>query len=66
MEQYVYMVAYTFGGVTSGSGRVFVTRTEPISSPEHIEGIEALQNERHGFRCAITGFFLLSHSTTED
>lgn len=63
MDQYQYMVTYTFA---NGNGRVFVTRAAPIASPEDIEAIEAIQNERHGFTCAISGFFLLSHTTTND
>lgn len=67
MGTYTYMVAYSFatdlGG--SGFGRVFITRSEPISLPEHIEGIEAIQNERNGFRCAIQSFNLLSHTADD-
>ena len=63
MEQYQYMVTYTFA---NGNGRVFITRTAPIASPEDIEAIEAIMNDRNGFKCAISGFFLLSHTTTND
>lgn len=68
MEKYVYMVTFTFsgGGKGSGTGRVFVTRESPISTPEHIEGIEAVQNARRGYTCAVTGFFLLSHTTDDE
>lgn len=63
MDTYEYLVSYTFDSPTrSGSGRVFFTRTAPISSPEDIEEIEAIQNERNGFTCAIMGFYLLNHS----
>lgn len=63
MDQYQYMVTYAFQG---GVGRMFLTRNAPIVSPEDIEGIETLNNERNGFTCGITGFFLLSHTTTND
>lgn len=62
MKQYVYLVPYTF---ENGNGRVFITRSTPISTPEDIEGIEAIQNERNNFRCAVMGFYLLSCTEVE-
>jgi len=68
MEQYTYLVSYCFttdrGG--SGFGRAFITREAPIDRPEHIEQIEAIQNERNGFGCATLNVVLLSHITIDD
>lgn len=63
MDQYQYMVPYSFG---NGVGRAFITRTAPMSTPEDIEDIEKQLREKNGYMCAVTGFFLLSHTTTND
>lgn len=58
--KYMYMVTYTFeASGRGGQGRVFISREVPISRPEDIEAIEALQNKRNGFKCAVSGFYLL-------
>lgn len=60
MQKYEYLVSYTFANASGhGSGRVFVTRERPIEYAEDIEAIEAFQNERNDFRCAIMSFQLL-------
>lgn len=60
MTNYVYMVAYNFTStIGSGSGRVFITREQPIAYEEDIEAIEAIQNERNNFTCGISNFQLL-------
>ena len=60
MKKYEYLVAYTFQNTTgSGNGRVFVTRDAPIGYAEDIEAIEAIQNERNNFKCAVMSFQLL-------
>lgn len=60
--QYEYMFAYTFmkpGSAGSGSGRVFFKLNVPVTKPEHIEEVEAFQNQRNGFTCAVVNFQLL-------
>lgn len=60
MKKYEYLVSYTFQSrIGGGGGRVFVTRNAPIGSAEDIEAIEAIQNERNNFKCAVMGFQLL-------
>lgn len=68
MEQYVYLISYSFSTSRGGSGfgRVFITRGAPIDRPEHIEQIEAIQNERNSFRCATLNVVLLSRITIDD
>lgn len=68
MEQYTYLVSYSFATAAGGSGfgRVFVKQEFPINTPEHVEQIEAFQNERNGFRCAVLNVVLLDHATADD
>lgn len=62
VTKYEYMFAYTYmrpGSQGTGSGRVFLRISEPITKPEHIEAMEKFQNEQNGFTCAAVNFQLI-------